>query len=134
MTRRRRLAESAQFAGDLRAAPPRQWHVMLGRQRARQRDDLGPHDRTMHRPLRGRSVVKPLSRSTANRRRQVRTVSTQTLRDRAIPAFDTPWAASRTIWARNRSRYSVRPEATRAANTRSSAPDRTTTYGLDIVI
>jgi hypothetical protein len=51
----------------------------------------------------------------AKRRRQVRTVSTHTFSVSAIAALDSPWAASSTIWARSRSRYSVRPEATLGA-------------------
>ena len=50
----------------------------------------------------------------------------------AISALDPPRAAARTIWARSRSRYSVRPEASRAVRVRSSSSVRTITYGLDI--
>ena len=69
------------------------------------------------RPLRGRSV-NDSSRSpvaVAKRPRHRRTASTPRGNCAAISALDPPRAAARTIWARNRSRYAVRPEATRAA-------------------
>ena len=47
--RGRDLAADLQFTGQFRATPPRQRHPGLGRQRARQRDDLGPIRRGEHR-------------------------------------------------------------------------------------
>ena len=47
--RRRDLAPLGQLTGQFRGAPPRQRHLRFGRQRARQRDDLGPIRRGEHR-------------------------------------------------------------------------------------
>jgi hypothetical protein len=80
----------------------------------------------------GRAASRsPLNRSTTNRLRHLRAVSTPTPTVRAIAAFAWPSAAASTIRARIRSRWEVRVERARRDSSRRSDSIRTTMNGLD---
>jgi hypothetical protein len=129
--RDRDAAAGGHFAGQVRAAPPRQRHPGLGRQRAGQRDDFGPVRSGEHRrAAAARGTASPASRPAANRRRHLRTVPVHTLSSAAIAALSWPAAAASTIAARSRSRQGPRTDRARAVSTACSSPERTIWHGL----